>query len=49
MSLEDRQTLHEVLLALSEAMWSQAARTAVLITTRQRRTMAPKAMGFRYT
>ena len=44
-SLEDRQTLHEVLLALSEAMWSQAARTAVF-TTRQRRTMALGAMGF---
>ena len=44
-SLEDRQTLHEVLLVLSEAMWSQAARTAVF-TTRQRRTMALGAMGF---
>ena len=44
-SLEDRQTLHEVLLELSEAMWSQAARTAVF-TTRQRRTMALGAMGF---
>ena len=42
---EDRYALNSVLLSLSEEMWSQATRTA-LYTTRQRREMALRAMGF---
>ena len=44
-SWEDRQELISALLAISEAMWSQATRTA-LYSSRQRRTMALQAMGF---
>ena len=44
-SQEDRQALHSILLSLSEAMWSQATRTAPF-ASRQRRTMALQAMGF---
>ena len=42
---EDKRTLHTVLLSLSEAMWSQASRTA-LYASRQRRVRALTAMGF---
>ena len=42
---EDRQTLNEVLLSLSEALWSQTTRGA-LFASRHRRSLALQTLGF---
>ena len=42
---EDRQALNEVLLSLSEALWSQTTRGA-LFASRQRRSLALQTLGF---